>query len=84
MNDGGPEPLNLVIEVKGQRDEKDAAKAETMRNIWVPAVNNSGKFGRWRFLELNDAPYDAATRIREAIGGLMFAEGPIKRMGARA
>jgi type III restriction enzyme len=74
LADGGTEPLNLVIEVKGQRDEKDAAKAETMRNVWVPAVNNSERFGRWGFLELNDAPYDAAARIRDRIQPLLAAE----------
>ncbi len=67
IDDGGTEPLNLVIEVKGQRDEKDAAKADTMRNIWVPAINNARRFGRWDFLELNDIPYDAAIKIREHI-----------------
>ncbi len=75
VEDGRPEPLNLVIEVKGQRDEKDKAKAETMRNLWVPAVNNAKRFGRWGFLELNDAPYDAATLIREAISPLPFGRG---------
>lgn len=67
IDDGGDEPLNLVIEVKGQRDGKDAAKAETMRNIWVPAVNAGGRFGRWAFVELNGAPYDAASFIRESL-----------------
>ncbi|EHK54476.1 BPTD_3080 family restriction endonuclease [Allomesorhizobium alhagi] len=74
INDGAAEPLNLVIELKGQRDEKDAAKAETMRNIWVPAVNNFGRFGRWGFLELNDVPYDAAARIRDYMRPLLAAE----------
>lgn len=67
VNDGGEEPLNLVIEVKGQRDEKDAAKAETMRNLWIPAVNNARVHGRWAFLELNDAPYDAPKIIRQFV-----------------
>jgi type III restriction enzyme len=75
VDDGGPEPLNLVIEVKGQRDEKDAAKAETMRNLWVPAVNNAKRFGRWGFLELKDAPYDAATLIRQTLSPLPFGRG---------
>jgi type III restriction enzyme len=57
--------------VKGQRDEQDAAKAETMRNIWVPAVNNAKCFGRWGYLELNDIPYDAAAGIRERIRPLL-------------
>lgn len=74
LNDGNAEPLNLVIEVKGLRDEKDAAKAQTMRNVWVPATNNAERFGRWSFLELNDVPYDAAARIRDHIRPLMAAE----------
>ncbi|MEZ0018025.1 BPTD_3080 family restriction endonuclease [Sinorhizobium fredii] len=67
IDDGGEEPLNLIVEVKGQRDEQDAAKAETTRNVWVPAVNNAGRYGRWEFLELKDAPYDAASLIRDFI-----------------
>ncbi len=74
IDDGGADPLNLVIEVKGQRDEKDAAKAETMRNIWVPAVNNTRRYGRWDFLELKDAPYDAAKLIREHMRSLLAAQ----------
>ena len=73
VDDGHAEPLNLVIEVKGQRDEKDTAKAETMRNVWAPAVNNAGRFGRWAFLEVNDVPYDAAARIRDLIHPRMVA-----------
>ncbi|WP_237152088.1 BPTD_3080 family restriction endonuclease [Oryzibacter oryziterrae] len=74
IDDGGAGPLNLVIEVKGQRDEQDAAKAETMRNVWVPAVNNAGRHGRWAFLELKSAPYDAAAIIRDAVFPKMAAE----------
>jgi type III restriction enzyme len=74
MNDGGAEPLNLVIEVKGERDGQDAAKAETMRNFWTPAVNNAVRFGRWGFLELKGAPYDAATLIREFVRPSLAAE----------
>ena len=74
IDDGNPMPLNLVIEVKGQRDDKDAAKAETMRNIWVPAINNARRYGRWGFLELKDAPYDAAAIIRTSLRPLLAAE----------
>jgi type III restriction enzyme len=35
------EPLHVVVEVKGQRDAKDAAKADTMSKVWIPAVNNA-------------------------------------------
>ena len=51
---GGDEPLNLVLEVKGMRDETDKAKAQTTRDLWVPGVNALGGFGRWDFREFRD------------------------------
>jgi type III restriction enzyme len=51
---GGAEPLNLILEVKGIRDESDKAKAQTMRELWVPGVNARGGFGRWAFGEFRD------------------------------
>ena len=60
----GAEPLNLVVEVKGQRDARDAAKADTMKKVWMPAVNNAGRYGRWDYLELTDIPYDIEDRLR--------------------
>ncbi len=71
VTDGGDEPLNLVVEVKGHRDEADAAKAETMRKAWVPAVNAAKRFGRWEFMEFTDAPYDVDKRIRERVRRLV-------------
>lgn len=53
---GEPEPLNLVLEMKGQRDESDKAKAQTAREMWVPGVNALGGYGRWAFAEFTD-PY---------------------------
>ncbi len=57
IDDGhGPDdPLMLVVEVKGERDVDDQIKAETMRSLWVPGVNNLGDWGRWGFIELKDA-----------------------------
>jgi type III restriction enzyme len=66
---GEDQPINLVVEIKGHRDESDAAKAETMRKAWVPAVNASGQFGRWDFMEFTDAPYDVDKHIRERVSG---------------
>jgi type III restriction enzyme len=60
----GAEPVNLVVEVKGQRDAKDAAKADTMNKVWIPAVNNTGRYGRWAFEEFQDIPYDIEERLR--------------------
>ena len=64
------EAINLVVEIKGARDESDAAKADTMRKAWVPAVNASGQFGRWDFIEFTEAPYDVDKQIREHIKSL--------------
>lgn len=51
---GDDEPLNLILEVKGDRDESDKAKAQTTRDLWVPGVNALGGFGRWYFQEFRD------------------------------
>ncbi len=48
------EPLNLVLEVKGARDESDKAKAQTARELWVPGVNALGGYGQWRYAEFRD------------------------------
>lgn len=51
---GKDNPLHLIIEVKGYRHENVKLKSETMRQQWVPGVNNLGTFGRWDFEEFND------------------------------
>lgn len=65
INDGkGPQnPLNLILEVTGKKDTKKEAKVFTARNLWIPAVNNYGGFGRWAFMEISD-PWDAKKTIR--------------------
>jgi type III restriction enzyme len=57
------DPLNFIIEVSGEPKPEKAAKVETARSLWVPAVNNDGRFGRWSFLEISD-PWDAKNTIR--------------------
>lgn len=56
IDDGhGPDdPLNLVVEIKGQKDISTQIKAETMRTLWVPGVNNLRTHGRWDFAEFSD------------------------------
>lgn len=49
---GAEEPLNLIVEIKGYRGEDAKDKALTMETLWVPGVNNLGKFGRWHFAEI--------------------------------
>jgi type III restriction enzyme len=56
LDDGnGPDDLlNLVLETKGYRKGDAQLKAETMKTLWVPGVNNLGTFGRWVFAEFTD------------------------------
>ena len=51
VDDGQPDPLNLIVEIKGFRGEDAKDKANTMRAYWVPGVNNLKKYGRWGFAE---------------------------------
>jgi len=63
---GDDDLLNLIVEVTGERKKDKAAKVATARNLWTPAVNNHGGFGRWAFIEIAD-PWDAQNTIRNAI-----------------
>lgn len=54
IDDGGAEPLNLIVEIKGYRGEDAIEKANTMRAYWVPGVNNLRTFGRWAFAEFTE------------------------------
>jgi len=51
---GEDDPLNLVLETKGYRKGDAQLKAETMKALWVPGVNNLGGHGRWAFEEFRD------------------------------
>jgi type III restriction enzyme len=72
----GAQPLNLIIEVSGEPKPEKAAKVETARTLWVPAINNHGGFGRWAFLEISD-PWDAKNTIRAQL-----AMTPVESRGA--
>jgi len=74
FNDGhGPDDvLNLIVEVSGEAKKDKAAKVATARNLWVPAVNNHGGFGRWAFVEVTD-PWDAKDIIRAELKELAGA-----------
>ena len=60
--------LNLIVEVTGEKKPDKEAKASTARNLWIPAINNDGRFGKWGFVEIRDS-YNAKTEIREIIEG---------------
>jgi type III restriction enzyme len=68
VKNGGGQPLNLVIEVTGEKKKDKEAKVATARDLWVPAVNNHGEWGNWAFLEITD-PWNAMSAIRGYLKG---------------
>ena len=69
----GANPLNLIVEVSGYQEKDKVAKVATATNLWVPAVNNHGGFGRWAFIEISD-PWDAQHAIRAFLATLAAKE----------
>lgn len=80
LNDGlgAHNPLNLIVEVTGEKKKDKEAKVSTARTLWVPAVNNHGGFGRWAFVEITD-PWDAQNTIRRFLAEAKSSE----QVGAR-
>jgi len=54
VDDGKPDPLNLIVEIKGYRGEDAKEKKITMDTYWVPGVNNLKQYGRWAFAEFTE------------------------------
>ncbi len=69
LDDGRSEDdlLHLIVEVSGAGRRDKERKVATARELWVPAVNGHGGFGRWAFIEVTD-PWDAVAMI-EAVAG---------------
>ena len=65
--------LNLIIEVTGPELRAKKVKVAAARNLWVPAVNNHGGYGRWAFAEVTD-PWD----VRPVIGAAVEEARPVK------
>ncbi|WP_165177422.1 hypothetical protein [Desulfovibrio sp. ZJ369] len=78
VDDGhGPDdPLHLVVEIKGWRDEQDKAKKKTMEVYWIPGVNNLKSQGRWAFAELTRVyalEGDLQAKIKAGFDGMVNA-----------
>jgi type III restriction enzyme len=71
---GTEEKMNLIVEVSGEKRKDKAAKVETAKALWVPAVNNHGGFGKWDFIEISD-PWDAKNLIRAFLDNIRTQEG---------
>jgi type III restriction enzyme len=73
IDDGRPDPLHLIVEVKGYRGEDAKEKANTMRAYWVPGVNHLGTFGRWAFAEFS-AVFEMEKEFAALIDGFVANE----------
>lgn len=60
----GDNIVNLILETSGREREDKVQKVNTVKNMWMPAVNNYGEFGEWSFLEITD-PWNIQNTIRE-------------------
>jgi type III restriction enzyme len=58
--------LTLVLEIKGEEDDRDRAKHEAAKR-WVKAVNNWGQLGQWAFEVCRDP--DAVDSVLQAQAG---------------
>lgn len=63
---GEPDLLNLIVEIKGLRGDNDQVKATTIREQWLPGVNNLKSYGRWAFTEFTD-PYQIETEFQQQV-----------------
>jgi len=74
---GTDDLLNLIVEVSGEARKDKAAKVAAARNLWIPAVNNHGGWGRWAFIEIVD-PWDAMNTLRAFLKGeKSLRDGPL-------
>jgi type III restriction enzyme len=70
------ETRTLIVEVSGSHKPPGPTKekAETTRDLWLPAVNNHGEFGRWSYCELTD-PSTFRPDLEAAIAALRAGTG---------
>lgn len=80
IDDGrGPDDLlNLIVEIKGYRGEDAKEKASTMRNYWVPGVNNLQIYGRWAFAEFG-AVFEIESEFNKVVNGAIAQSAQLQQ-----
>jgi type III restriction enzyme len=73
-DDGRDDPLQLVVEIKGFRGPDAEAKKDTLSALWVPSVNNDGRFGRWGPPVEIIAPFDMDKALEKIVAAFEAAE----------
>jgi type III restriction enzyme len=71
-NGEGSDMLNLLLEVTGEPFKEKNVKVNAARNLWIPAVNGFGAFGKWGFIEVTDL-YETKAQVRAAIREAVYA-----------
>lgn len=68
VNDGHAldDPLNIVIEIKGFKNEQVKLKKQAMQDKWIPGVNAIGSYGRWVFDQF-DSVFEIDREFKELI-----------------
>lgn len=68
INDGHGDDdlLNLIVEIKGMKNEQVKVKKETMIEKWVPGVNGLAASGRWAFVQ-----FESVFEIEREFGELI-------------
>jgi type III restriction enzyme len=76
VDDGRPDPLHLVVEIKGFHREEVKDNRNAMLGSWIPGANRLGTHGRWAFAEFRDVweiESGLAAAIAAAFGDLVAA-----------
>ncbi|MEO0967176.1 MAG: restriction endonuclease subunit R, partial [Cyanobacteria bacterium J06639_18] len=81
INDGQGDLLNLIVEVSGEARRDKAVKVATTNNLWIPAINQHGGFGRWNFIEITD-PWDAENTIQALINSSCSKQSTVNNIQA--
>jgi type III restriction enzyme len=75
-DDGTPDMLHLVVEIKGYRREDAKEKKSTMDTYWIPGVNHTGQHGRWAFAEFTEVyqiESDFAAKVESEFNKMIVA-----------
>lgn len=66
IDDGDDDLLNLIVEIKGFKNEQVKLKKETVEEKWVPGVNALAAYGRWAFVQ-----FESVFEIEREFGELV-------------
>ena len=66
VDDGRSDPLHVVVEIKGFRGPDAESKHDALMRLWLPAVTNDGRWGRWQAIEIVE-PTDMTIKFSEKV-----------------